>query len=203
MRSVIFDVLDNKVIMAQSSPRVLKSGLNKEIMVTYLAGGKSHLSRLGFLAKITDLIDDYEIVSKVRVNAIVIKKTGAPEPLNIRLHFRLTVPSDSDLQLLIGDEKVNLIDISIGGAKIGLTGAKPLRPHDRVKLSLGFDNREFKLDAEVLRIWFPGVTDSNKDSQLAAIQFLNTGRQFQHLLGEKIFTIQRQLEAADKMQSRW
>jgi len=200
MRSVIYDVMDKRLILSQSSPSVFRSSIKKEILVTYLKKNQGEYGRFGFLAKIEDLIGQYKIGSGEQVPAIIIEQKNAPRPFNIRLHYRLKVPSVCDLTLCIRGEKTNLIDISIGGAKISVAAFGLLKPHSRIKLRLCFNNREFDLDSEVLRVWSTGIAEGNKDFQFASIKFLNTDRIFEHLLGKKIFTIERQLLAEGKVQ---
>jgi hypothetical protein len=147
MRSVIYDVLNRKVILSQAHPTVLKSSLKREIVVTYLTREQGQTARFGFSAIIVDFMNHYELASNERVPAIVIERTGAPERFNIRLNFRLKVPSGRGLKLSMGNQHLNLIDISVGGAKFICTNAVSLVPHSRIKLTVGFDRQRRDLEA--------------------------------------------------------
>lgn len=199
MRAVIFDVLDQKLILSQSSPRVLRSSLRKDIVVTYLEKKAQGYARYGISAKVTELIGQYEIGSGKRVPAIVIERRGDTNPFNFRRHYRLKLSSRSDLSLCIRGIKANLMDISVGGAMISASDRSLLQPHSRIRLCVGFDKMEYHLDSEVIRRWSPDAAAGNKEMQIASIKFLNACREFEHFLGKKIFTIERQLLAEGKM----
>jgi hypothetical protein len=201
LRSVIFDVMGKKIILSQASPTVLKSGMKKEIMVTYLDKSENRGMRFGFLATITDLLGQYKIGSGDRVAAIAIEQKTLPQPINIRMQYRLKVPSISDFTLYIRDRKANIIDISIGGVKISLVEEVSFKSHDRIRLRLGFSNRGFDLDAEVLRIQSPETARGCDSVHIVSLKFVNANKEFVHLLGKQIFTIERRLLSEGKIRS--
>jgi hypothetical protein len=198
VRSVIYDVLGRKLILSQAQPTVLASSLKREIVVTYLTREQGRTARFGFSAIIVDFMNHYELASKERVPAIVIERTGAPERFNLRLHFRLKVPSGSGLTLSMGNQHLNLIDISVGGGKFSCTSAVSLVPHSRIKLTVGFDRQRRDLEAEVLRVWSPENQRIHKELQFATVKFLHSGNEVEHFLGKEIFRIERQLLAECK-----
>jgi len=195
LRSLIYDVLGKRLIVAQSVPSVLRSNITRRIIVTYLVRKDGKPARFGFPARITDLVTDYQISSGQKVPAIVIEQEGAPRSFNIRFYFRVRVPAASDLTLSIGSERATLIDVSIGGAMIGGAAVNELRQHDRIKITVGFGGHTYLLDADVLRIWSPGAGRGGKDLQYAAMKFLNTPELFENGLGKIIFKLERQLLA--------
>lgn len=198
MRSVIYDVLDRKLILSQAQPTVLASGLKKEIVLTYLTREEGQAARFGFPAIIFDFMNQYELASKERVPAIVIERTGASKRFNLRLHYRLKVPSGSGLTLSVGTQHLNLIDISIGGGKFSCPSAVSLVPHSRIKLTVGFDRQRHDLEAEVLRVWSPENQRIHRELQFATVKFLHTGNEVENFLGREIFRIERQLLAECK-----
>ena len=198
MRSQIYDVAGKKMILAQSTPIVLPSHLKRDILMTYLQNKDCHYTRLGFKAKIIDIIDQYKIEPGKLLPAIVVEQAEAPQSVNLRLHFRLQLPYDSGLTMQVNGENENIIDISIGGAKIILEIAKKPTPQDRLKLKLCIDDREFSLDAVVLRSWPPIDEEGRKDLYYMTMQFLNAGTELAQILGRKIFSIERKLLADGK-----
>ena len=196
MRTILYDVRGEKIIMAQSSPSILRSNIKKNIVMTYLAKQEGKSVRFGFNAKILDLLNDYQIASGETVSAIVIEQEGPPKHFNIRSYFRMRVPSSSHLNLIVGGKSATLLDISIGGAMISGSTLKGLNQHDRIKMTIGFDNHVFNLEGDVLRIWSPGK-NSHNDLQLAVLKFFNTPRHFESALGKMIFNMERQLLADD------
>jgi len=83
-----------------------------------------------------DLIPDYTISSGQTAEALVIKKLNDLEPIDFRMYFRVSPPSETDLRLFLKEEKVNLLDISIGGAKFICSKNYFFRPRDPVKFKL-------------------------------------------------------------------
>jgi len=196
MRTILYDVMGKKMIMAQSSPSLLSASIKKNIVMTYLAKQEGKPVRFGFNAKILDLLNDYRIASGEAVSAIVIEQEGPPKHFNIRSSFRVRVPSSIHLNLIIGGERATLLDISIGGAMISGSTVKGLNQHDRIKITISFDNQVFNLEGEVLRILSPGKSSRN-DLQLASLKFFNAPRYFESALGKMIFNMERQLLADD------
>jgi hypothetical protein len=200
MRSVIYDVLDRKLILSQAQQTVPASSLKKEIVVTYLTREQGRAARFGFSAIIVDFMNQYELASAQLVSAIVIERTGASKRFNLRLHYRLKVPSGIGLRLSLGNQRLNLIDISITGAKFSCTKALSLVPHSRIKLTVGLEGRVYNLEAEVLRIWSYENQRSYNDLQFVTVKFLRVGNEVEHFLGKEILRIERQL-LAERMET--
>jgi hypothetical protein len=201
MRAVLYDVMNKKLILSQSLPNVMKSSLKQDILVTYLEKKDQGHARYGFSAIITELIDHYKTVLGNHVPAIVIEQKSFPKPIDIRLYYHLKVPFVSDLAIFVDGEAAILMDISIGGAKIGIVTSDSLKQHNRIRLTVRVVDRSFVLDAEVTRVWTHASTTGNEDLQIVSIRFLNAGRKFDHFLGKKIFTIERELLAAGRLPS--
>lgn len=199
LRSVIYDVADKKIIISQSSPTVLKSGLKKEIMMTYLGKSENKCVRFGFFATINDLLGQYEIGSGDRVAAIAVEQKTLPQPINIRMQYRLKVPSVSDFTLYLGGRKSHVIDISVGGVKVSLIGEVSLKSNDRIKLRLGFNNKAFDLDAEVLRIHSPETARYGDKVHFVSLKFVNVNKMLEQILSNHIFMIERQLLSEGKI----
>ncbi len=202
MRSTVYDRDGKKLLIAQSTPAVLTSGIKKKIVVTYLVKQEGKGARFGFNAAITDLIHDYKLASGEMVAAIVIEQEGPPKPFNIRFHFRLRVPSSSDLTLRIRGEKVTLLDISIGGAMISGAPVKGLDQHERIKVRVSFDDQVYDVEADVLRVWSPSPDGSRSELKLAAIRFVNPPLIFENGLGKAIFKLERQQIAREMINDR-
>lgn len=198
MRSLVYDVMERQLIISQTAPPVLPSGLQKEIVVTYLAKRDGHTARFGFSAVIAGFITDYELSSQERVSALRIQRTGALKVFDIRLHYRLDVPASSGLTLSWGSDSLNLLNISIGGAKFSFKRSLSLLPGQPLTLSLGINGRQYTLEAELLRVWSPERRGTFGGLKLATVKFLHRGTAIEHLLSKEIFRIQRELLAESK-----
>ena len=197
LRSIIHDVFGKKIILAQPSPSVLRSSLNRKIVITYLMKQEGKPTRFGFGATITDLLQSYQLSSGDSAFAIAVEQTGSPKPFDIRFHYRVRVPSRNDLTLIINNAKATLIDISIGGAMISGELAKGLQPHEKIETSVRLPDQTFHLEAQVLRVWSPTSDRRPQAAQFAALRFLNAPKLFESALGKVILKIQRQLAAGD------
>ena len=199
MRSIVFDVIDKKIILSQSSPPLFRSSLKRDILVTYLDNIVKNGIRFGFQATVVDLWERYEIASGERVSAIIIERKSIPQPVNIRLNYRLKLPSLSGFALYVRDKRASIIDLSIGGVKISLKGVELLKPQDQIKLRFRFNNRDFNLEGEVVRIWSNVTAGRRDDVQLISIKFINADKEFEHLLGQQIFRVERQMLSEGKL----
>ena len=175
MRSLVYDILERQLIISQAAPPVLASGLKKEIVVTYLTKQDGRTARLGFSGVITGFITDYELSARERVSALRIQRTGPLKVFDIRLHYRLDVPVGSGLTLFYGSDSLNLLDISIGGAKVSFKRSFSLLPGQPMTLTLGINGRHYTLKAELLRVWSPERRDTFGGLKLATVKFLHEG----------------------------
>jgi len=98
--------------------------------------------------------------------------------------------SSEDISMTVGDKKVNLLDISIGGAKISHRGALDVTSGDLFSVKLLMDEKEFPLEARVLRTWHPS-TEAGSLIEYVSLEFLNTDKRLQDLIGKKIRNIER------------
>jgi hypothetical protein len=87
--SIIFDINENMLIMAQTEPLILKSSINKTVLLTYLARENRNVVRYGFDADIFDLIMDYELSVDNKTKAIILIKKTDPVQHNLRFFFRI------------------------------------------------------------------------------------------------------------------
>ena len=198
MRAMVFDVLDRKLILSQAQPAVLPSGVRKDIVLTYLVREQGQTARFGFKAIILEFLNHYELASGEQVPALVIERRGAPGRFNLRLNYRLKTSSGLSLSLALRNQPLNLMDISVGGARFSCPKAVFLAPHTRLKLKLGVGVQRHEIEAEVLRVWSSEDQRAYGDLQFATVRFLHAGNEVEHLLGKEIFNIERQLLAQCK-----
>jgi hypothetical protein len=127
--SVIYHVNGETLILAQTEPSIKRSMLNKEIAVTYLVKENDRYLRYGFSALVTELIGRHELASEQCVQAIAVRRCTEPKPYEIRMCYRVGPSSKSGLNVSIYDEKVNVIDISLGGIRFSYHKSLPLEPN--------------------------------------------------------------------------
>jgi len=115
--SVIYSVDGETLILGQTEPSIESSMLDKEVVVTYLEKVDDKQVRYGFSALVTELVDRYELGPKRHVPAVMARKCAEEKPYDMRMCYRVGPSSKSGLEAAIYDEKVNVIDISLGGVK--------------------------------------------------------------------------------------
>ena len=132
--STVYDVEEPTIILAQTNPPVLKSMLHKEVIVTYL----TDTVRYGFTAELVEFID-YRLDSG-QVEALVVKRTGPEKPYSVRMSYRVGPTGQSNLSMSVFANKVDIIDISLGGTKfaygmpfLSSLTISPYRSRDRRK----------------------------------------------------------------------
>ncbi len=110
------------------------------------------------------------------------------------MHYRVT-PRSSDVSIAIysGNEKVNLIDISIGGARFCRKKDSPVNPGNIMKVILFIDGHRFHLDARIVGAWLPVNAGKPSDLEYVRLQFLNMDKTCSRLLNGKILAIQREI----------
>ncbi|MCX5804511.1 MAG: PilZ domain-containing protein [Proteobacteria bacterium] len=195
--SIIFDIIENKLIIAQTEPPVLKSRINKSVVLTYIVKENKEDVRYGFDANIINLTNDYELSADNKTPAVILLKKANPQPYNLRFFFRIDSTSNNGIDISIYRKPVNLIDISIGGAKISHNRELKLEPGRIIEIKLSIDGTVFDLNATVIRTWEPKEQTRVKSLEFVALEFINTSMQFKNMLGKKIFDIQRELRSKE------
>jgi c-di-GMP-binding flagellar brake protein YcgR len=195
--SIIFDIVENKLIIAQTEPPVLKSRINKPVVLTYIVKENKEDVRYGFDADIINLTNDYELSADNKTPAVILLKKANPKPYNLRFFFRIDSTSNNGIDISIYRKPVNLIDISIGGAKISHNRELKLEPGRIIDIKLSIDGTVFDLNATIIRAWEPNEKTRVKSLEFVALEFINTSMQFKNMLGKKIFDIQRELRSKE------
>jgi hypothetical protein len=199
MKALVYDYEKNKIIISQTSPALSRQFLDRRIMVTFLANEEKRVLRYGFPARLIDLLTDYQIASDKKVEALVLKQYDDPELLDFRMNFRVKPPSQSDVNLFFREEKVNLIDISLGGAKFAHSQTYLFRNGDTAKFKLIIGSTVFNLEARVRNISLPQDRNTNKNFQYVSVEFEHDDRQREAALGRAIIGIERQLLSEGKI----
>jgi hypothetical protein len=193
MKAVVYDVEGKYVTISQTTPALSTHFLKRRVLTTFLAHSKKRLLRFGFSGLLHDLIPDYTISSGQTAEALVIKKLNDLEPVDFRMYFRVSPPSETDLRLFLQEEKVNLLDVSIGGAKFIYSKNYLFRPNDPVKFKLLIGSDVFDIDAIVRSVRQPDVNTSNRNIQYVSVEFRIEDQKMEVALGQAILNIERSL----------
>jgi hypothetical protein len=199
MKALVYDIEDNKIIVSQTSPALNRRFLNRPIMVSFLAGVGGRNLRFGFPSKLLDLVNDYKIASEQSVEALILQQYEEAELVDFRMYFRVAPGMQSDISLILNEEKVNLIDISLGGARFTCPLDYSLRTADKIKFKLLIGIRVFNLDTIVREVWVPYDVSTNRNLKYVSVEFEYDDKQLEASLGKAILEIERHLLSEGKI----
>lgn len=194
LQAVIYEVTDRLLIMSQTTPPITNAQQGKQLLVTFLekSEGVNLNSRYGFLAKLTRLLTNYEIAPSQMGPALVLERETKPQTHNLRMSYRINPTTDSGLAVVVRGVPVNVVDISIGGVRIGSKSDLSLKVSDIVKLAINVDGKTLDIEGMVIRVWSAQTAIGTGINQhFASIQFLSNQNARESLLGKKIILMER------------
>lgn len=190
MKSTIYDVINSRIIIAQTSPSMTKDNLNREVSLTFLTKKDGQPVRYGVQAKVTDFITDYKLTSS-EVEAVGLEQKTRLDTYNLRLDFRVRPPADSNLSIEWKGRRLNVIDLSVGGFQFSYRGDDLPETHEEFKIALIIDDYFLELAAKMMRITKPVPHDPHL--LYAGAAFMGKSRDYERYLMRKILDIQRKL----------
>lgn len=190
MKSLIYDVIDRRIIIAQTSPPLTKHSLNRVMSLTFLVRKDGQAVRYGVEARVTDFIASYRLAS-TDVEAVGFEQKTRLDTYNLRLDFRVRPPADSNLSIEWRGRRLNIIDISVGGFQFSYRGDDLPEIQEEFRITLVIDDYFLELEAKVLRMTSPVAHDPHLRYVGAA--FMGKSRDYERYLMRKILDIQRKL----------
>ena len=190
--ATVYDLDDPKIILSQTSPPIATYDIGRRVKVAYLVMEKDGPARYCVTARVEQIVRDYKLSGSETAEAIVLIQESGHERFNLRLFYRLEPPTDSDIALFLHKEKVNILDISIGGAKFTHRKDHPVKPKEILELVLQIDEESFDIEAQVVSILPVGGRMARK-LESVAVQFLNLDMNMKDLLSKKIRDIEREM----------
>lgn len=191
--SIIHEMAGDRMIVAQTDPPISRTHLGKELFVTFLDRSGGQPRRFGFPAIVVEFIREFELSSSLKVQALTLKKAGDFEEYNLRMFYRLEPPTDCGIRIVVEGKGVNLIDISIGGARFSHEKVSPFAVGEPVKLYLYVDDVPYTVEARVLRVWEPENERIRKTIALASVQFTDMEAHLKNVLARKIRDVEREM----------
>jgi len=191
--AIIYEITGDHVILSQTNPPLTERHVKQDISVTYTIKGEHGVSRLGFDGRVMDIINEYRLSSSSAVSAILVKKFKGFKQYNLRMHYRVKAKlNDFSIALYMESERMNLLDISIGGASFCCKRDRCFETGEKRKVILSINEQRFHIDSRILSCWIPSEGSRNSNLEYVRIQFLNTDKTCNRLLGEKIMAMQRE-----------
>jgi len=196
MRSIIYEVINRRIIIAQTHPPLTTEDLDREVSLTFLVRTDEQPLRYGIQAIVTEFIASYQLVSS-EVEAVVLEQQTRVDAYNLRLEFRVRPPANSKLNIEWKGRRLNIIDISVGGFQFSYKGNDFPQMHEEFRIALIIDNAFLELTAKVLRIMSPVFM--GPDLHYIGAQFIGNSRNYERHLTRKILEIQRKLLIEGKL----
>ncbi|MBW2036578.1 MAG: PilZ domain-containing protein [Deltaproteobacteria bacterium] len=190
-RATVYDVVGERIVLSQTSPPISKRYLGNRVIITLVRQEREGPVRYGVTAVPTEIIKDYRLSRSQTTQAIVMIRQPGLERFNLRMFYRVDLPSDSNMAIRLKREKVNIIDISIGGAKFTYKKMHSLKPGEIIRLDLEIEEKSFDVEARVVRI-LPVMGRMSRELETIAVQFLGLDRKIKDLLSRKIRYIERE-----------
>jgi len=190
--SIVYDLIEKKIIIAQTDPPILKSQNKKMITIISLTRERGGIVRYGFSAKILDFIKDYRLSSSQTVPAIMVIPKTNPQPFNLRACYRINPPSRSGLEMFHSSYPLNLLDISITGAAFSHNYDFRFKTGMMVKLFLKIDGKEYEVEATVKRISSSEDQHEYRGLKFVSVEFSKMLFEGKRALAKKIIDIQRE-----------
>ncbi len=199
MKALVYDYKSGNVIISQTSPPLSRRFLNRRVAITFVANAGKRLARFGFTAQLIGLTTDYRISADKSVEALVFRQLEKLQRMDFRVYFRVEPPSQSNIHLFFEGKRVNLIDISVGGAKFSYPATHIFRRGDTVNFELVIDYTAFEVEAIVCNLSLPRESSANSALQYVGIEFANDNKQLEGILGKTILAIERQMLSEGKI----
>jgi hypothetical protein len=190
MKSMTYDRINRRIIIAQTTPPLTQYNLNREISLTFLVKKDGQPVRYGVQAKVTDFITNYKLASS-EVTAVGLEQKTRLDTYDLRLDYRVRPPADSNISIERKGQRLNIIDISAGGFQFSYRGKDAPEVKEELKIALIIDKSFFKISAKVLRL----MTNASHDPNLHYVgaKFMGGSRDYERYLMRKILEIQRKL----------
>ncbi|MHB8907759.1 MAG: hypothetical protein ACYDAA_02625 [Syntrophales bacterium] len=187
LKAVIYDVVEGRLVLSQTSPPIPPSRLGRRVHVSFITGRGSSARRLGFSALISGFDDDYELSTGMRAPALIVEMIHDPEETSLRQGFRIRTPNRSGLALAIHGRNYLIFDISLTGVNfIQPSLEPPFKPSATLECRLNIDGTSYLLNARVIR-----VVDTAALRHVGAI-FVAPGKDLQPVLSRKILQLERE-----------
>jgi len=166
--SFIQDLRGNRIVLLQTTPPLNGHYLDREILITYLVRNGT-CKRFGFRGRVTQLCEGYITVGR-GFPAIVVERTSETSPCDLRMHHR--TPSPPCVELWMGTEKLNVVDISSGGSHVvRKDGTGTPDTQDVVTLTVKKGATCIQRRARLIRRWH---TKGRGGPEHLALKFLET-----------------------------
>jgi hypothetical protein len=149
--SFVQDIGEDRIVLLQIVPPLPDSFIDKIILVTYITAEDRYVRR-GFRARIVETREGYVTVGR-GFPAIIVERISHCEGCDLREHARHR-PQPA-MKIKLGDDYLEIVDISISGAHLVRTPGKGpiLKVDDMISLTIQNGADEYDRQAGIIRLW--------------------------------------------------
>jgi hypothetical protein len=149
--SSVQDIGEDGIVLLQIVPPLPDSFIGKIILVTYITAENRHVRR-GFRARIVETREGYVTVGR-GFPVIIVEPISPCEGCDLREHERHR-PQPA-MKIKLGDDSLEIIDISVGGAHLVRTPGKGpiLKAGDTILLTVQNGTDINQRYARIIRQW--------------------------------------------------
>ncbi len=171
--SLVYHVDGNTLVLAQTEPSINRSMINTQIVVTYLRNESDVPVRYGISAVITDVIDRFQLTDGQYARGIVVRSTSDPKPYELRMCYRVGPAKKVGLNLSIAGQRIDCIDISLGGMRFSYMSRVGFKADDVIEMILHRGRSALCIQARIIRTWVMDKERIGTGLHFAAAEFLN------------------------------
>ncbi len=157
-QTMIYDVkTDSHLVLAQTSPPVLKSDEGRRVEVTfvYRVVGTDAYERWGFPTTILVVLDRQRLVSGVEASMFLVGWPRTFRKTGVRMHHRLEPSATFNPRFFFAlpdQPPAHLLDISMGGMKVWTPPGLDPQTGQVLNMEVQLDGEQFPVKARVVRI---------------------------------------------------
>ena len=176
------DQSQKRLVIAQTNPPILKSMVGRRVEATMLIreDQEGPQKRIGYQTKILEFMSEYQLREGAPEQAVAIGYPAGPlKDTSVRLHYRVQPSRAHQVSVSISGEteRVNLLDLSLGGLLISYDGRTEYRPGQRISLILTIKETPIPIIGEAIRIFdregskliFVGIKFTEIETQAAKL----------------------------------
>jgi hypothetical protein len=195
LKTMVYDVKGKNIVLSQTSPPLLQSQIGQRVKVSFVIKREGLQDiHLAFAAEVADFKKNYEISSSQSVPVIMLEQKSDLEEINQRKYCRIKPPQNSNLTVMMEDDRISIIDISLGGARLAQAQEECLmQPDQQLKMAFLIDGRLFNTHARLVRVEEHDDASRPSRLQIFAVQFDSADSEFERFLFKKIMMMERQL----------
>jgi len=189
--ALVYDSLDNKIILSDTDPQLLRSYVGKRIAATYI--DRSNKTRMGVSGKINKILKNYKLSSSQTVRAIILTRLSDLKKFNLRFAFRVSPPDDYNIKLSAHfNERVEISDISALGIRFRHKKIRNYKLDQKIRFHLKTKKKFFELYGRVVRI-APIRTIRLQDQELVAVRLQDLDKKLEDSLAITVRKIERHI----------